>query len=68
MASASIISTAAGTTPAAMIAEVAAPASSVLANAASRVRTLAGSRVSRSVTSVAMPRVPSEPTNAPSRS
>ncbi len=68
MASASIISIAAGITPAPMIAETAAPATSVSGKAASRVRTSSGVRVSRTVTSVAMPRVPSEPTSAPSRS
>ena len=42
MASASIISIAAGITPAPMIADTAPPASSVPANAASRVRTASG--------------------------
>ena len=51
-----------------MIAEVAAPACSTPGNAASRVRTASGSRVSRTVTSVAIPSVPSDPTNAPTRS
>jgi hypothetical protein len=51
-----------------MIAEVAAPAWSVPWNPASRVRTDSGSLVSRTVTSVATPSVPSDPTNAPSRS
>jgi hypothetical protein len=68
MAKASIISIAAGTTPAPMIVETAVPASSVEAKPASSVRTDSGARSSRTVTSVAMPRVPSEPTNAPSRS
>ena len=68
MARASIISIAAGTTPAPMIADTAPPASSVDGNAASSVRTVSGARISRTVTSVAMPSVPSEPTNAPSRS
>ena len=68
MASASIISIAAGTTPAAITADVAAPASSVDGKAASSVRTDSGSRSSRTVTSVTMPSVPSEPTRAPSRS
>jgi hypothetical protein len=54
--------------PAAITADVAAPAASGVANAASRVRTVSGSRVSFTVTSVAMPSVPSEPTNAPTRS
>ena len=51
-----------------MIAETASPASSVSAKPASRVRTDSGARTSRTVTPVAMPSVPSEPTNAPSRS
>ena len=68
IARASIISIAAGTTPAPMIADVAAPAWSVVPNPASSVRTVSGSRTSRTVTSVAMPSVPSEPTNVPSRS
>ena len=50
------------------MADTAPPASSVDGNAASRVRTVSGARISRTVTSVAMPSVPSEPTNAPSRS
>ena len=61
MARASIISIAAGSTPAAMIAEVAAPAWSVDSKPTSRVRTSSGSRVSRTVASVTTPRVPSEP-------
>jgi hypothetical protein len=68
MARASIISIAAGSTPALMIDEVAAPASSVEGNPASSVRTSWGSRTSRTVAAVAMPSVPSEPTTAPSRS
>ena len=68
MARASIISIAAGMTPAPMIADTAAPASSVVAKAASRVRTASGVRVSFTVTWVAMPRVPSDPTKAPNRS
>ncbi len=68
MASASIISIAAGTTPAPMIAETASPPASIEPNAASRVCTVSGSLVSRTVTLVVMPRVPSEPTKAPSRS
>ena len=68
MASASIISTAAGTTPAAMIALVAVPAWSVDSNPTSTVRTSSGSRTSRTVVEVTIPRVPSEPTTAPSRS
>jgi len=68
MASASIISIAAGTMPPAMMDETAAPASSVDENPASSVTTASGSRVSRTVTSVATPRVPSEPTNTPIKS
>ena len=51
-----------------MIVETAVPASSVEVKPASRVRTASGARSSRTVTSVSMPSVPSEPTNAPSRS
>ena len=51
-----------------MIAETASPAASVDPNAASCVVTASGLRRTRSVISVAMPSVPSEPTNAPSRS
>ena len=68
IASASIISTAAGITPAAMIAETACPAASVPSKPASSVCTDSGARVSRTVTLVAMPSVPSEPTIVPSRS
>ncbi len=68
MARASIISIAAGTMPAAMIAEVAAPAWSVEEKPTRIVRTSSGSRTSRTVAEVTMPRVPSEPTTAPSRS
>ena len=68
MARASIISMAAGTIPAPMILETASPAWSVPSKAASRVRTASGLRSSRRVTVVAMPRVPSDPTKAPSRS
>ncbi len=68
MARASIISIAAGTMPAAMIADVAAPAWSVDSKPTRIVRTSSGSRTSFSVTAVAMPRVPSEPTTVPSRS
>ncbi len=66
--SASIISMAAGSTPSAMIAETAEPPASIDSNAASTVVTFCGVRISRTVISVAMPRVPSEPMNAPSRS
>ena len=54
--------------PAAMIAEVAAPAWSVLSKPTRIVRTSSGSRTSRTVADVTMPSVPSEPTTAPSRS
>ena len=68
MDSASIISIAAGTMPAAMIAETAAPPSPVVPNPASSVVTAAGILVSRTMILVAMPIVPSDPVNAPSRS
>ena len=68
MASASIISIAAGITPAEMIADTAWPAVSVSGNPASSVCTAWGDRVRRTVTLVAMPSVPSDPTSAPSRS
>ena len=68
MASASIISIAAGTRPAAMMAETARPALSMSEKAASNVCTAWGLRRSRTVTFVATPSVPSEPTNAPTRS
>ncbi len=51
-----------------MIAETASPAASVDPNAASWVVTASGLRSTRRVISVAMPSVPSEPMNAPSRS
>ena len=54
--------------PAAMIAEVAAPAWSVDSKPTRIVRTSSGSRTSRSVASVTTPSVPSEPMTAPSRS
>ncbi len=68
MASASIISMAAGTIPAPMISDTAVPPALVDSNAASRVRTISGSGVSLTTTLVAMPSVPSDPMNAPSRS
>jgi hypothetical protein len=68
MARASISSMAAGTIPAAMMADTAAPASSVEANPASSVCTASGRRSSRTVTRVTTPSVPSEPTIAPARS
>ncbi len=64
----SIISSAAGTIPAAMIAlTVCAPASTV-GKSNSIVRTSGGDCVSRTQTLVAMPNIPSLPTNAPRRS
>jgi hypothetical protein len=66
--SASIISTAAGTIPAPMIAETTSPAASVEGNAASSVSTRSGLGTTPTTISVAIPSVPSEPTNAPARS
>ena len=54
--------------PAETIAETASPAASVDVNAARCVVTASGLRRMRSVISVAIPSVPSEPMNAPSRS
>jgi hypothetical protein len=68
MVRASIISMAAGTIPSPMIPETAWPASSVSLNAARSVLTDSGLRTILKVIFVAMPRVPSEPTNAPIRS
>src|ERR671924_47191 len=68
MVRASIISMAAGTIPSPMIPETASPASSVSLNAAKSVLTDSGLRTMRSVILVAIPNVPSEPTNAPIRS
>ncbi len=48
--------------------ETASPAASVVSNPASSVRTVSGARSTRTVTRTAIPSVPSEPTNAPSRS
>ena len=59
---------AAGTMPEAMIAETAAPASSVEGNVAKKVRVACGLRRMRSTTSVTMPSMPSLPTSTPSRS
>ena len=64
----SIISSAAGTMPAAMIPETVLVASSTLLNTASIVRTAGGCRTSRAVTSVTTPKVPSEPQTIPVRS
>ncbi len=68
MASASIISMAAGRMPALMMADTAAPPAPIVLNAASSVVTASGIGVSRTTILVAMPRVPSEPVNAPIRS
>jgi len=54
--------------PAAMIAEVAFDASSIVGNAAMSVRLSSGSGVSFTVISVTMPSVPSDPTKVPTRS
>ena len=64
----SIISSAAGTSPAAMTALTAAAASRTDGNPSSRVATAGGTGVSRTAMRVAMPSVPSLPTNAPRRS
>jgi hypothetical protein len=64
----SMISAAAGRMPAAMISLTAAPAWSTRLKAAINVSTVSGRFVMRSVIFVAMPRVPSEPTNTPHRS
>ncbi len=68
MVALSIISSAAGTMPVAMMRETARAAASTLGKSASRVCTASGSGTSRTTISVAMPKHPSLPTNAPSRS
>src|SRR6266478_3562074 len=68
MIAASSISSAAGTMPAAMMADTASDASSIEAKAASAVRTPSGAWSSRTVTAVTMPSVPSLPTVTPVRS
>ena len=65
---ASIISIAAGTMPAAMIALTVAAPSSTRSKSSSSVRTAGGFGVSRTPMRVAMPSMPSPPTNAPRRS
>ena len=65
---ASIISSAAGSTPAAMMPLTVAAAASTESNAHSIVATRGGSGVSRTAMRVAMPIVPSEPTKHPRRS
>ncbi len=64
----SIISSAAGTMPAAMIALTVCAPSSTVAKSISMVRTAGGFCVSRTHTLVVMPHIPSLPTNAPRRS
>ncbi len=64
----SIISMAPGTMPAATISDTTSPASEVESKNATRVRTDAGAGTTRRTIRVATPSVPSEPTNAPSRS
>ncbi len=68
MVSRSIISIAAGVMPAAMIAETAPPASSGPGKPATSVSTRSAIGSTPSVTSVTIPRVPSEPTTTPRRS
>ena len=64
----SIISSAAGTMPLAMIPETASLASPTLANTPSSVRQASGARTSRSVAAVTSPKVPSAPITRPRRS
>ena len=64
----SIISTAAGTMPAAMMPLTVAAPSSTVSKSISIVRTAGGFWVSLTQTAVAMPSMPSLPTNAPRRS
>jgi hypothetical protein len=68
MARVSIISTAAGTIPAATMSETTSPAALTDGKSASSVRTDSGVRSSRTVILVVIPSVPSEPTNTPRRS
>ena len=68
MASVSIISTAAGTIPAATMSLTTSPAAATDGKSASSVRTDSGVRSSRTVIFVVMPSVPSEPRNTPRRS
>ena len=68
MASASIISIAAGRTPAAMMSDTARPPSAVESYATSSRCTTSGTGISLTTILVTMPSVPSEPVNAPSRS
>ena len=64
----SIISIAPGTMPSDTMADTTSPASEVESKNATSVRTAWGTGTTRSVILVATPRVPSEPTNAPTRS
>ncbi len=64
----SIISTAAGTSPRATMADTAAEASSIRSKMARTVFTAGGRRRMRTTILVAMPKVPSEPTKTPTRS
>ena len=59
---------AAGTIPAPMMSETDCEASSSERNAANMVNTASGLRIKRTATFVTIPRVPSEPMNAPRRS
>ena len=68
MARVSIISMAAGTMPAATTSDTTSPAAAIDGKSASRVRTDSGARISRTVTCVTIPSVPSEPSNTPRRS
>ncbi len=64
----SIISIAAGTIPRCTISDTASPASLVQSKKATSVFVVSGEGTIRSHTFVATPSVPSDPTNAPSRS
>jgi hypothetical protein len=68
MANGSMISMAPGTMPAATTSDTLRPAASGDVKYATTVRTASGAGTTRSVISVATPRVPSDPTKAPSRS
>ena len=64
----SIISIAPGMTPPETISETASPAALVVSKNATIVLIASGTGMTRRVTAVQMPSVPSEPTNVPSRS
>ena len=64
----SIISIAPGTIPSATILDTTSPACTVDPKNATSVRQASGFGITRSQIFVAMPSVPSEPTNAPTRS